>query len=675
MSSAHDQEKRFVCEISGSMFAYKYTVARHVDQHNQTGTHKCNVCGQKFARKDSLSRHTITAHVNEVAKFVCSCGKDFSRNEHLQRHRTTCTFSLTRGQAKKLQVKRIDTQPMTRLEGKSKHRCTICKQVFIQKCNLTRHMSSVHANKRFSCDFCHKSWSRLGKLKSHSCSSPHLITTPTTSSNRMKVHRSIDKITPEVIKHTPNSKAKVAGWLIDHSPRTRSILEKRGTINTKAKQRHQQVCEATVGDLSEAMESLKSKRSKPAQRLKEKSAAVSIGPRVEKLRGVSTASKTLFLPKTTKKVRKHEIRKSIIKGKKAAMEDIIRKCRVEKLTEEQKKDVITHWTTIASHVSTDTTRGTVKKRIGYKKWLEHKRYIMSMTVREGYQMFKENHPQMEISESLYYKLKPFYVQPANTRDLELCCCQKCIIVRKAHRALMDFRKRTGSNKPIYSSVYDMVQASLCPKNADGNYNMSCLHMTCNKCGHLDFDPQELSEEGTILWQTLDYVEYKTASKCVKKLKLVIKETSPGVLVEHLKKHLFKKKYALHIFTAKWQREQWQALKETLPAQTMMLDMDFSENYSVVYQEEAQSLHFGKTQCTLHSCVVVRPTVPADMTNTSHVKEHWIMISNDLKHDADFVHHCLQNVIIPQLHAISSVMSQPFIKGLIIVHRSTRAGMQ
>ena len=83
----------------------------------------------------------------------------------------------------------------------------------------------------------------------------------------------------------------------------------------------------------------------------------------------------------------------------------------------------------------------------------------------------------------------------------------------------------------------------------------------------------------------------------------------------------------------------------------MIGLDFSENYTIIHQEEVQSLYFGKMQITLHSYVLIRPTTPADETDKSHVKEYWIMISNDIKHDIHFVHHCWVNIIMPQLHAL------------------------
>ena len=69
---------------------------------------------------------------------------------------------------------------------------------------------------------------------------------------------------------------------------------------------------------------------------------MSIGPQVTKVTAASTASRQLFVLKTSSKVRRHGIRKKIVvEGDKAAMEDVIRKSRIEKLDLDQEKAVLT----------------------------------------------------------------------------------------------------------------------------------------------------------------------------------------------------------------------------------------------------------------------------------------------------------------------------------------------
>jgi len=53
--------------------------------------------------------------------------------------------------------------------------------------------------------------------------------------------------------------------------------------------------------------------------------------------------------------------------------------------------------------------------------------------------------------------------------------------------------------------------------------------------------------------------------------------------------------------------------------------------------------------------VTRPTVDTDNSTESHVKEHWRVISDCLNHNYDFVHHCVANVLMPELRALGCVV--------------------
>ncbi len=50
-------------------------------------------------------------------------------------------------------------------------------------------------------------------------------------------------------------------------------------------------------------------------------------------------------------------------------------------------------------------------------------------------------------------------------------------------------------------------------------------------------------------------------------------------------------------------------------------------------------------CVMESC---RET---DNSSDSHVNEHWLMISDDLVHDFEFVHHTIKKEIVPELASI------------------------
>ena len=68
-------------------------------------------------------------------------------------------------------------------------------------------------------------------------------------------------------------------------------------------------------------------------------------------------------------------------------------------------------------------------------------------------------------------------------------------------------------------------------------------------------------------------------------------------------------------------------------------------------EEAKSLHWGHNQVIIHSCVVWRPSVPSNDTSDSHVKEYWLISSDDMLQDLHIVYHNLSEIIIFQLKAM------------------------
>ena len=83
---------------------------------------------------------------------------------------------------------------------------------------------------------------------------------------------------------------------------------------------------------------------------------------------------------------------------------------MEKKIPHQWKEVICQfWESDASHPSTDSTRGEVKKKIGHNQFLCHRRQIMTKTYREAYADFRAMYPEIKVSETTFRRYKPFYV--------------------------------------------------------------------------------------------------------------------------------------------------------------------------------------------------------------------------------------------------------------------------
>ena len=523
-------------------------------------------------------------------------------------------------------------------------------------------MKSHDDIKSFTCEHCGKSWTRKRNRDHHvrlcteqpASTSASCVTPKTTPSTyRVRKHRNLQSVKKQ-LPESPYSKANLVKALIN-SPRTKQKLIDEKVVQPKHVQEEQQISSAFFKDNAEFMSASKSSRSSGVLGFKQKLSAVGIGQQVKETKKVQKARRMLHLRKTSLRVQKEGLRNKLLQdltGDEAAYFDVIRKARGQKIPETWKTTISDFWTNKASHVTTDTHRPSVRKRIARNQYMKHTRHIMTKSYREAFTTFCKEHPSVKVSEVTFRRLKPFYVRPATARDLEQCCCQKCVSVRKAWRSLMNFRQRNRLAVPVYNNVYDLVNATLCPKPDDSEHHkLECLKQECSNCGidKLQFDEMELSSDDTnrVTWQTFEYVNYiRQDGKTVKHLDLVKKVTSPKVLVDHLTSLL--DGFSYHLFTAHWQKVQWNTLIDSLPQDHATLEMDFSENYTTLMQEEAQSLHWGKTQCAIHSCVIWRPSIPTDQTSDSHVKEHWMLISDDLNHDFHFVQHSVSKIIMPEL---------------------------
>lgn len=203
---------------------------------------------------------------------------------------------------------------------------------------------------------------------------------------------------------------------------------------------------------------------------------------------------------------------------------------------------------------------------------------MTKSYRESFSDFRKAHPDINISETTFRRLKPFYVRPATARDLEQCCCMKCVTVKKGFRALMNYRKRHPEHEmPVFENMYGMVHSTLCPKAENQElFEIQCIKQECEKCGldllKLHEAEEDSSSSETITWFKFDYVNRMYKGRVTRHLELVKMQTAPNELVDHLCKHL--KGFPLHLFTAKWQRIQWNNLIQNLPPTHVAIEMDF-----------------------------------------------------------------------------------------------------
>ena len=106
----------------------------------------------------------------------------------------------------------------------------------------------------------------------------------------------------------------------------------------------------------------------------------------------------------------------------------------------------------------------------------------------------------------------------------------------------------------------------------------------------------------------------------------------------------------HSFIAKAQASYLSKQKESLIKGTVIVLLDFSENYSFVVQDAAQGYYWDNTQATLHPIVAYYRNEDGSLGTIS-----FCVVSDCMKHDATTVHAFI-SVIIAQLKKLVPYLS-------------------
>lgn len=95
-----------------------------------------------------------------------------------------------------------------------------------------------------------------------------------------------------------------------------------------------------------------------------------------------------------------------------------------------------------------------------------------------------------------------------------------------------------------------------------------------------------------------------------------------------------------------QYQEIKRLKENLPRNHLIVEMDFAENYSCKSVEEIQSAYWNQTGVTLHPVVAYYRSEEGKLQHKS-----FVVVSDELSHSSTTVH-AIINTIIPELKHLS-----------------------
>jgi hypothetical protein len=150
----------------------------------------------------------------------------------------------------------------------------------------------------------------------------------------------------------------------------------------------------------------------------------------------------------------------------------------------------------------------------------------------------------------------------------------------------------NSHREVYNRLTNLWTSILCEKPELSMWHKrQCLMGTCADCGLelLKLCLLELGSNKLMKWKRIGYKVVGIAEDGVprKAVTLEYQETPARELVEYLKPKLTT--FVLYNYVASWKDYQFKELFSSVPRNTLISCIDFSENYTFKIQNEIQSM--------------------------------------------------------------------------------------
>lgn len=243
-----------------------------------------------------------------------------------------------------------------------------------------------------------------------------------------------------------------------------------------------------------------------------------------------------------------------------------------------------------------------------------------------YTSYKADYPDDKISFSLFCALRPKYAVIAGTSGThKVCVCEK----HENAKLLPHARNRN-------ISCNDLINLLICEKSD----NYKCMVRLCSTCTDKEEFRKKIVDK---IFSNFDLASdknkeifYKQWSKEGDRVQLISVTQTVEELIE--KSVFIFNDSIYHHYVFKEQSRYLKDLKSNLNENTVIIMMDFAQNYTFVVQDEVQGHYWSRNCCTLH------PVVIYFRKNGELKHESLCFITDDLKHDVSAVHVFVNHVI-------------------------------
>ncbi|KAF8789402.1 hypothetical protein HNY73_007342 [Argiope bruennichi] len=217
-----------------------------------------------------------------------------------------------------------------------------------------------------------------------------------------------------------------------------------------------------------------------------------------------------------------------------------------------------------------------------KRTLLQKRLLM-YNLKDAFQLFKIDHPNIEIGLSKFCELRPSEVETVGCKDQAVCCCPYC----ENFAFLLKVCKWKNNNIKTANDIFDLI---VCNKN-----NADCMKQKCKNC------PMQIKK---FIDEELDLNEGKVCVNQWNKGKLEENVLEAKKIIEELISQLTT--LLKHIYNISRQAKEIRKQKDSLLPGQLLMQIDFSQNYEIKHQNEVMAAHWKTDQdlsVTVYTAVV------------------------------------------------------------------------
>ena len=279
-----------------------------------------------------------------------------------------------------------------------------------------------------------------------------------------------------------------------------------------------------------------------------------------------------------------------------------------------------------------------KQRKGTRvtKRVLHRRMI------DTYVDFKKVYANFPYSFKTFCQFRPIYILTSKRgTKKEKCICVYHSNVKRKLQSLNKFCTSNGYTDLVIENEEELTKITLCEQGDSDFAAHACINRTCPKCGpeslfqhYAAVLGNQILSEHTIpwtRWSMVERIKYNKKSKTSepRRYNEIEKQVSSfQELVCETVKDM--KTFAMHTFKMRWQRKEFQKLKDNLPTDHVIFVMDFSENVQLEFSEETIASHAKASGLT------VFPVAVYQHFEDKVQMESVVIISDDLQHDSNSV---------------------------------------